>query len=122
MLYLGIMFLLTVMFLPRGLAGFIIMHQLAWVRGNMKLLVKPYIVTAIPALLFTLCAIALIEMSHTEDEVFHYLGLALNPASPLTWIVVLAIGGGAFYATKRSLVQLHDAWETANAIPKEEEA
>ena len=121
MLYLGIMFLLTVMYLPRGFAGFIMMHQLAWVRGNMKLLIKPYLVTTIPALLFTLCTIALIEMSHTEDEVFHYLGLVLNPASPITWIVILAIAGGAFYAVKRSLLQLNDAWETANAIPKEEE-
>ena len=122
MLYLGIMFLLTVMYLPRGFAGFIMMHQIAWIRGNMKLLIKPYIVTAIPALLFTLCAIALIEMSHNEDEVFHYLGLELNPASPITWIVILAVAGGAFHTVKRSLVQLNDAWETANAIPKEEEA
>ena len=122
MMYLGIMFLLTVMFLPRGFAGFIMMHQLAWVRGNMKMLIKPYIITGIPALLFAVCTIALIEMSHTEDEVFHYLGLALNPASPITWIVLLAFAGGAFYAAKRSLVQLNDAWESANAIPKEEEA
>ena len=122
MLYLGIMFLLTVMFLPRGFAGFIMMHQLAWVRGNMKMLIKPYIITGIPAVLFAVCVIALIEMSHTEDEVFHYLGLELNPASPITWLVLLGIAGGAFYAVKRSVLQLNDAWETANAIPKEEEA
>ena len=122
MLYLGIMFLLTVMFLPRGFAGFIMMHQLAWVRGNMKMLIKPYIITGIPAVLFAACVIALIEISHTEDEVFHYLGLELNPASPITWIVLLGIAGGAFYAVKRSVLQLNDAWETANAIPKEEEA
>ena len=122
MLYLGIMFLLTVMFLPRGFAGFIMMHQLAWVRGNMKMLIKPYIITGIPAVLFAACVIALIEISHTEDEVFHYLGLELNPASPITWLVLLGIAGGAFYAVKRSLLQLNDAWETANAIPKEEEA
>ena len=122
MLYLGIMFLLTVMFLPRGFAGFIMMHQLAWVRGNMKMLIKPYITTGIPAVLFAACVIALIEISHTEDEVFHYLGLELNPASPITWLVLLGIAGGAFYAVKRSVLQLNDAWETANATPKEEEA
>jgi branched-chain amino acid transport system permease protein len=121
MLYLGIMFLLTVMFLPRGFAGFIMMHQLAWVRGNMKMLIKPYIITGIPAVLFAVCVIALIEMSHTEDEVFHYLGLELNPASPIIWIVLLGIAGGAFYAVKRSVLQLNNAWETANAILKEEE-
>jgi len=121
MLYLGIMFLLTVMFLPRGFAGFIMMHQLTWIRGNMKMLIKPYIITGIPAVLFAVCVIALIEMSHTEDEVFHYLGLELNPASPITWIVLLGIAGGAFYAVKRSVLQLNNAWETANAILKEEE-
>ena len=121
MLYLGIMFLLTVMFLPRGFAGFIMMHQLTWIRGNMKMLIKPYIITGIPAVLFAVCVIALIEMSHTEDEVFHYLGLELNPASPIIWIVLLGIAGGAFYAVKRSVLQLNNAWETANAILKEEE-
>ena len=122
MLYLGIMFLLTVMFLPRGFAGFIMMHQMAWVRGNMKLLIKPYIVTGIPALLFAVCAIALIEMSHPDDEMFHFLGMALNPSSPITWIAIVALASVAFYAVRRSRAQLFDAWETANAIPKEEQA
>ena len=39
MLYLGIMFVLTVLFLPRGFAGFIMMHQIAWVRGKLSSLV-----------------------------------------------------------------------------------
>ena len=61
-------------------------------------------------------------MSHSQDEVFHYLGLALNPSSAVSWILLLVAAGGTFYAAKRSLPQLNDAWETANAIPKEEEA
>lgn len=122
MLYLGIMFLLTVMFLPRGFAGFIMMHQMAWVRGRLQLLIKPYLVTGLPAILFALCAIGLIEMSHTDEETFHYLGMALNPASPLSWIGLLAVAGAAFYGVRRSLGQLRDAWETANAAAKEEQA
>jgi branched-chain amino acid transport system permease protein len=122
MLYLGIMFLLTVMFLPRGFAGFIMMHQVAWVRGTLKLLIKPYIITGVPAILFSLTAIALIEMSHTEDEIFHFLGMALNTSSAVTWVVALALAGGTFFATKKSLGQLNEAWETANAIPKDEQA
>ncbi len=121
MLYLGIMFLLTVMFLPRGFAGFIMMHQVAWIRGNMKMLIKPYCITGIPAGLFALCCIALIEMSHTEDEIFHFLGLPLNSASSVTWIVTLAIAVAAFYAVRKSLKQLNEAWESANAMPREEQ-
>lgn len=122
MLYLGIMFLLTVMFLPRGFAGFIMMHQVAWVRGNMMLLIKPYIVTGIPALLFAVCTIGLIEMSHTDEETFHFLGIALNPASAVSWGLLLAVAAAAFYAVRRSRAQLLDAWETANAIPREKKA
>jgi len=122
MLYLGIMFLLTVMFLPRGFAGFIMMHQMAWVRGRLQLLIKPYLVTGLPAILFALCAIGLIEMSHTDEETFHYLGMALNPASPLSWIGLLAVAGAAFYGVRRSRAQLLDAWETANAAAEEEQA
>jgi len=121
MLYLGIMFLLTVMFLPRGFAGFIMMHQVAWVRGTLKLLIKPYIITGVPAILFSLTAILLIEMSHTEDEIFHFLGIALNTSSAVTWVVALALAGGTFFATRKSLGQLNEAWETANAIPKDEQ-
>lgn len=122
MLYLGIMFLLTVMFLPRGFAGFIMMHQMAWLRGNMKMLIKPYVITGIPAAIFALTCIALIEMSHTDEEAFNFLGIALDPSSAISWVVLLLVAGGAFFATKKSSVQLIDAWETANAAPKEEES
>ena len=121
MLYLGIMFLLTVMFLPRGFAGFIMMHQMAWLNGKMKTLIKPYLITGVPATFFALSVIALIEMSHTDDEVFNFLGMSFEPSSAMSWILLLLIAGGAFFATKRSSVQLMDAWESANETPKEEE-
>jgi branched-chain amino acid transport system permease protein len=121
MLYLGIMFLLTVMFLPRGFAGFIMMHQVAWVRGTLTLLIKPYIITGVPAILFSLTAILLIEMCHTEDEIFHFLGMALNTSSSVTWVVALILSGGTFFATRKSLGQLNEAWESANAISKDEQ-
>lgn len=117
MLYLGVMFVLTVLFLPRGFAGFIMMHHVAWVRGSLKQLVLPYLITGIPAFLFSICCVALIEMSHSDEEIFHFLGMELDPASLITWIAVAAIAAASFYATRRSLPQLNDAWESANKIP-----
>lgn len=122
MLYLGIMFVLTVMFLPRGFAGFIMMHQTAWVRGSLKQLTLPYLITGIPALLFSMSCVALIEMSQTEEEIFHFLGLELDPGSIITWITVMIIAAATFYATRRSLPQLSDAWESANAVPGSKDA
>jgi branched-chain amino acid transport system permease protein len=114
MLYLGIMFVLTVMFLPRGFAGFIMMHQMAWYRGTLKSLVVPYLITGFPALIAILGAVALIELTHTQEEVLHFLGASLRPASVISWIGVATVTAAAVYATRLSLGQLKKAWEFAN--------
>ncbi|MEC9218006.1 MAG: branched-chain amino acid ABC transporter permease [Pseudomonadota bacterium] len=120
MLYLGIMFVLTVLFLPRGFAGFIMMHQIAWVRGKLSSLVMPYLITSIPSFLFLMACVAMIEMSHTEEEVFHYLRMELNPSGLATWLITLFIACSSFYAVRLLLPQLKDAWERANTIPEKE--
>lgn len=120
MLYLGILFLLTVMFLPRGFAGFIMMHQVAWIRGNLRGLVKPYITTGIPAILFMLSCVALLELAHAGEESLHYFGLTLEPSSAMSWIGIVIVALSSLYATKRSLPQLRSAWDTANHLHDEE--
>jgi branched-chain amino acid transport system permease protein len=122
MLYLGIMFVLTVMFLPRGFAGFIMMHQVARVRGKLKNLLLPYVITGIPAALCALGGVAIIEMSHTEEEAFHYLGLTMNPSGLFSWVMLIALTIVAGYCARLSLGQLNHAWDEANApLPEEEE-
>jgi len=116
MLYLGIMFVLTVMFLPRGFAGFIMMHQVAWIQGKLKNLLVPYLKTGVPGLLFSAAAVAMIEMSHHEGEAFEYLGFTLNSHSPVAWIITAGIAGVSVYLIRRSIPQLQEAWEEANTI------
>jgi branched-chain amino acid transport system permease protein len=119
MLYLGIMFLLTVLFLPRGFAGFIMMHQLAWVRHTMKSLVVPYLLTGLPALLFILTCIGLIELSHTGETELNYLGFSLDPTAAIDFVLLGMIAGSSLLLTKKSLPQLRKAWESANEIPED---
>ena len=99
LLYLGVLFLLTVMFLPRGFAGLIMMHQVAWLRGTLRRLALPYLITGIPAFIFILASVAMIELSHTDGEVFHYLGVSLERGSSMDWILVggIAIAVVIFY-------------------------
>ena len=85
LLYLGILFVLTVLFLPRGFAGFIMMHRLAWLRGKMHTLALPYLLTGLPALLFILCAVCLVNFPNTAGPSC-FLGLSLSRDS------VLALG------------------------------
>jgi len=122
LLYLGVLFLLTVMFLPRGFAGLIMMHQVAWLRGTLRRLALPYLITGIPAFIFILASVAMIELSHTDGEVFHYLGVSLERGSSMDWILVGGIAIAAFIATRESLQQLKDAWEDANTLPGDEES
>jgi branched-chain amino acid transport system permease protein len=120
MLYLGIMFLLTVLFLPRGFAGFIMMHQVAWVKGSIKKLVIPYLLTGIPAFLLMLSAVALVEMSHVEAGALQFMGFALDPALLTDWMMVGIVGIGSLIAVRKSVPRLRDAWESANTIPNED--
>ncbi|MEQ8955587.1 MAG: branched-chain amino acid ABC transporter permease [Gammaproteobacteria bacterium] len=119
MLYIGILFVLTVMFLPRGFAGFIMMHQVAFLRGKLGGLVIPYSLTGIPAASFGLAVIAMIELSHTEEDVLHFLGLSLNPDSLFTWGTLLLAAGVSFWLAKLSLGQLRSAWDAANTLPEQ---
>ncbi len=119
MLYLGIMFLLTVLFLPRGFAGFIMMHQVAWVRGTMKQLIVPYLLTGLPAIVFVMSSIALIELSHTDDAEFQYLGLTFDSTGAMDFVLIALVTIGALVCVRKSLPQLRAAWESANEIVEE---
>lgn len=121
MLYLGVMFLLTVMFLPRGFAGFIMMHQVAWLQGKMKTLIVPYLLTGLPSLLFTLSTIALIELSHTDDSELYYLGLTFDPSTATDFVIVALVAIASFIAVRKSLPQLRNAWEKANELVESSE-
>lgn len=122
LLYLGVLFVLTVLFLPRGFAGFIMMHQVAWVRGTLRGLALPYLITGIPAFIFVLASIAMIELSHVDGEVFHYLGFSLERGSSIDWMLLGGIAIGAYFATRKSLQQLKAAWEDANTLPGDEDS
>ena len=117
LLYIGIMFVLTVMFLPRGFAGLIMMHQVPFRRRTLAGLALPYIITGMPALIFAITMVGLIEMLHTDAEVFTFLGMNLNPASVLSWSILIVVAVAAFVLTKMSAGQLFRAWDNAVGRP-----
>ena len=116
MLYLGIMFVLTVLFLPRGFAGFIMMHQTAWLRGKLSSLFLPYLITGIPAIMFGGSILAAIEMLHHDGEHFGFLFITLDSGNTLHWLALTAVAAASYYACWRSLGQLNAAWEEANGV------
>lgn len=121
LLYLGVMFVLTVMFLPRGLTGFLMMHRTAWHLGRLKLLVVPYVITAIPASIFLLSLVAILELAHARES-FIYLGITLSGESTVSWAGLVIILTAAFFGIRFTLPNLRAAWTDANSIAEKEAA
>ena len=66
-LYVGILFVLTVMYLPAGLTGLMMMHGTALRSGRLGLLVRPYLIAAVPLAAFLSAAVVLLEMLHRAN-------------------------------------------------------
>src|SRR5206468_10739421 len=63
-LYLGILSLATVLFVPMGLAGVLMLHAPAWRARRIGRLVGPYLVTGALALVAAVGIIGILEMMH----------------------------------------------------------
>lgn len=119
-LYLGLLFLATVMFFPGGLAGVIMMHALPFRLGKAGLLVKPYIKTLLPA------AVCLLGLAGVLEILFHIRHAALGESEmtlfwitfdshsplPLAVAVVAAVAG--FWLTRRAAPEMAEVWHRAN--------
>ena len=90
-------------------------------RGKLRSLLLPYLITGVPALLFATAGVAMIEMLHHEGEAFHFLGLPLDSANLLHWLLCAVVATFAYLGCKRTLPQLQEAWESANAIDEADE-
>lgn len=83
LLYLGIIFLITVLFVPMGLAGILMLHAPAWRSRRVRRLIVPYLVTGALGLLAVVGAIGLLELLH-----FVAVSEASGATTRLFWVVV----------------------------------
>jgi branched-chain amino acid transport system permease protein len=121
-LYLGLLFLFTVMFAPNGLTGLLMMHGPAWHSGRLRRLAWPYAKAFPPLLAVLVGVIALLEMIHhvnasgvrtTRWSVFAY-DMDLATAWPWLAASALAVIGGL--GLQRRLPELQGAWEDAQVM------
>lgn len=136
LLYLGLVFLLMVMYAPGGVASIIQANARMLRTGNWRRLVAPYAGLLAAAAIMMLGVSALIEMVYHHQlnaamgpEV-RYLGWSLNTASAATWLGMVAVavaGGVGLELVRRRFVV---AWDEAQAqdqaqggaLPQEEPA
>ena len=101
LLYLGILFLITVLFAPMGLAGILMMHAPAWRSRRFGRLVVPYLATGALGLLAVVGSIGLLELLHfvavsegagTTKRLF-WLTVAPRTLTPWLGFAALAVVG-----------------------------
>jgi branched-chain amino acid transport system permease protein len=83
LLYLGILFLAAVLFVPAGLAGVLLLHAPAWHAGRLGRLFGPYLLAGLLALAAAVGIVAILEMVH-----FVVSAPASQSTRRLFWVVI----------------------------------
>jgi branched-chain amino acid transport system permease protein len=117
-LYLGLFFVIMVLFAPGGLTSLILMH-VPLVRARLLHKVLPgYLIAAGPAFVMTLGAVFLLEINYrlaTKPELgtrTTFLSIPVDMATPWPWLVGLAVLAVGLYGFRKSWRVVTEAWST----------
>jgi branched-chain amino acid transport system permease protein len=118
-LYLGLFFVIMVLFAPGGLTGILLLH-LPLARARLLHKVLPaYLVAAVPASVMTLGAVFLLEINYrlaTSPELGHkttFLSIPVDMSTPWPWLAGLAVLAAGYAAFRRSARLVAEAWSAA---------
>ncbi len=120
-LYLGLFFILIVMYAPGGLASLVMMNLRIVAHGKLRRVLPSGLAVAASALLATLGAIILIEMGYhwslelAQGSQMRLMGVTVDTLQPAAWLAglgLLAVGGLSFLFTRAPFVA---AWHEVNA-------
>ena len=121
LLYVGLMFVLVVMYVPGGLAGLLLMHRPLLRRGAWTRLAPAYALAALPVALLVIGVVALIETSHhllvksADGPSMRLFGVGYEASSPLAWGVMLLLVAAGWLALRWTGPKVSQAWQEALA-------
>ncbi|MEM8751888.1 MAG: branched-chain amino acid ABC transporter permease [Pseudomonadota bacterium] len=122
-LYVGAIFVLTVMFFPGGLAGLLALHLPAWRMGRLGGLIAPYLKTLVPGAVGVLGVAALVEMFHHArhasrgDDQMSLFWMSFSHFDVLPWVIAVVAAAGGLWLASRAAPDMKAAWDEANAVP-----
>jgi branched-chain amino acid transport system permease protein len=102
LLYVGVLFIVMVMYAPGGLIGLIYMHVPIWRAGRMRELLLPYARAAPSALMVLLGFVFLVELASfttigaAQGKKFTIAGNVIDTNAPTPWVIAigfLVLGG-----------------------------
>ncbi len=123
-LYLGLFFVIMVLFAPGGLTSLILLHAPLIRARRLHRLLPSYLITAVPALVMTVGAVFLLEINYrlaTKPELgtrTTFLMIPVDMARPWPWLAGLAVLGVGLYGFRRSLRLVTAAWSAVGEPAK----
>ncbi len=127
MLYVGIVFLMTVLFVPTGLTGLISIHKEAWRLGKLRSLLIPYLIISVPVAAIVVSVVGLLELIHhvsdtlIADPEITLLFVTFDSHAVAPWITLVVLGLAGTFAFSRLRLGLRQAWAAANDSTKVDE-
>ncbi len=114
-LYLGLLFVGCVMYLPGGLSHLLVQLHARWRRGMLAALALPLARCALPSAALLLSGVLLLELAAREGEALHVMGLALQAETAWSWLGLTALASVATLLLRRELPALQAAWQGSDA-------
>ena len=124
LLYLGVFFMLVIVFAPSGLAGLILMHGPIVRSRAFASLLRAYAIALVPAVVMVLGAVLLIEMSYrvaTQPELgtrMRLLWITVDAATPWPWLASIAVAIAGFVTFRSTWPIVAAAWHRATLETK----
>jgi branched-chain amino acid transport system permease protein len=128
-LYVGLMFVVVVMYAPWGLGGLILMHQPLLAAGTLRRVAPAYALVLLPAAMIAIGSIALVETTHhllvnaAQGSAMFVLGVGYDAKSPLAWGVIVALLAAGIWLLRlvgpRVSAAYHSAAQAAHAAVQE---
>ena len=118
-LYVGVMFVLVVMYAPWGLGGLVLMHGPLLSAGTFRRVLPAYGLVALPSLMLFVGGVLLVETSHhllvkaTEGPAMRLLWVDYQANSPLVWLAIAVLLGVGGVLLKRLAPQVSEAFHAA---------
>jgi branched-chain amino acid transport system permease protein len=119
LLYVGLMFVLVVMYAPWGLGGFVVMHQPLVAAGTLWRALPAYSLALAPLVMLGAGIVGLVETMHhllvnaTQGSAMRLLGIAYDAKSPLAWGVIAALLALGIFALRRVAPKVSGAYHAA---------
>ena len=119
-LYLGLFFVMMVLFAPGGLTGILLMH-LPLIRARLlHKVLTAYLVAVVPAFVMALGAVFLLEINYrlaTSPELGRkttFLSIPVDMSTPWPWLAGIAVLAIGYLGFRRSMRLVADAWSAAS--------